>query len=479
MGSPARWHRVVIGMIFAFVPIASSTFGVLADVHASNGVTSLAMSALRPTAGRTDGAQLTIWLNVSGTGQLDSAFLNLTFPSYPNGSTGMPAALSAIGESHPSGCVFQTNLAVSPAYLEWQCGAVPSGASYAWTVTASVNATVQAGFFQGAVADALSQVGPTYLRSTTNLSLYIEGADLGLTLDSSPRASVRPGQLVNVFVNVSNPAIDARLFPTNASLAAAINESTGRNITVRVTVDPRFEVGQGLVRNITELLPGSNVTINLQAIVASDAVPGTTLAVRANLTYDDFNRHPIGPIEVSSAPLTVAGANLISVPNLIVGAGIGLGTVLVAMVTLLYLGQRRLSIDEAFLMHRNGALVRHATRVRGLQRDDDLVARMFMTIQEFVRDSFRTQAALDELSLSGRQAAVVRGQFLILAAVLANGEVVHLYPEMLAAIAAMEGAYGPMLANWDGRSESLGGIEAILDRFVQGGFRTAWRARFT
>ncbi len=478
MASPVRRRAFLLGIVCVLVPLASSTLGVLADVHASTAVPTLQLSALPPNVGRHEGAQLTIWLNVSGSGQLDRAFLNFSFPSYPNGSSGAPAALIATGETHPAGCVFQTNLAVSPAFLEWQCGILPSGASYAWTVTASVNTTIQAGSFQDVVADALSQVGPAYLSDRASTSLYIEGADLGLSLESNPSAIVRPGQLVNLYVNVSNPPIDARLYPDNASLAAAINESTAHNITVSVIADTRLEVGQGLVRNITELLPGSNVTVNIQAIVASDVTLGTTLAVRANLTYEDFNHHPIGPLEVASVPLYVAGANLISVPSLIVGAGIGLGTVLVAMVTLLYLGQRRLSIDEAFLMHRNGALIRHATRVRGLQRDDDLVARMFVTIQEFVRDSFRTQAALDELSLSGRQAAVVRGQFLILAAVLANGEVVHLYPEMLAAITAMEGAYGRVLADWDGRSQSLGGIEAILDRFVQGGFRTAWRARF-
>jgi hypothetical protein len=478
MGPMARWPILFIVFACILGPAVSSAVGG-ADVHASGSVPTLAISAARPWAGRADGSVFTIWLNVSGGGQLDRAFLNLSFPSYPNGSSGPPPAIAATAETHPAGCVFQTNLAVSPAFLEWQCGALPGGASYVWTATASVNATIQPGSFQDAVAHALTQQGSVYLPNTARTSLYIEGADLGITLETSPTASVRPAQLVNFYVNVSNPPVDPRLYPTNASLRAAINESTARNLTVRVTVDPRLEVGQGLVRSVAELPPGSNMTLSLQAVVVSSVAVGSTLGIRANLTYEDFNSHPVGPLAVSSGPLTVAGATLFSVPNLIVGAGIGLGAVLVVMVTLLYLGQRSLSIDEAFLMHRSGALVRHATRVRGLKRDDDLVARMFVTIQEFVRDSFRTEAALDELSLGGRQAAVVRGQFLILAAVLANGEVVHLYPEMLAAVAAMEGAYAPMLAKWDGRSESLGGIEAILDRFVQGGFRTAWRARFT
>src|SRR5439155_798161 len=69
------------------------------------------------------------------------------------------------------------------------------------------------------------------------------------------------------------------------------------------------------------------------------------------------------------------------------------------------LGERNLVIDEVFLVHRSGILIQHLSRGPGLRKDDDLVASMFLAIQEFVRDSFHTKATLDELSFAGRTAA--------------------------------------------------------------------------
>ena len=479
MGRGTISQKIAIGLVCLVAGLNLGSWSASSDLHASTVTTSLAMTADRADIGRNDTVSFDLWLNVSGVGQLDGAAVNLSFRSYPSGTIGSPAAIAATAETHPSACVFRANLGVNGAFLEWQCGALSAGASYAWTVTALVNASIRPGGDQDILLNSLSQMGGTNIPDSAALRLYVEGADLSLSVASTPPANVRPGQLVIFYVNVSNAPIDPRLYPDNASLSEAMNESVAHNITVAVAADPEFNVGPGLSRNFTVLPQGTNVSVIIEAIVESNAPIGSSLDIRANLTYKDFNSRPIGPLVVGGPPLTVTGSSLFSALNLIVGAGIGLGAILATTFILLYLGQRRLAIDEAFLLHRTGALIRHATRLRGVKRDDALVARTFVAIQDFVRDSFSTQAALDEVSFGGRQAAVVRGQFLILAVVLSKGKVVHLYPEMLAAVRAMEGAYAGTFAVWDGRVERLAGIDAMLDRFVHGGFRAAWRARFT
>jgi len=122
-------------------------------------------------------------------------------------------------------------------------------------------------------------------------------------------------------------------------------------------------------------------------------------------------------------------------------------------------------------VHRSGILIQHLSRGPGLRKDDDLVASMFLAIQEFVRDSFHTKATLDELSFAGRKAAVLRGRHLVLAALVSRGSPRYLFPQLKAAERALEKAHGPALVDWDGRVASLDQAGPVLESFLAGGFR--------
>src|SRR5947208_180773 len=119
----------------------------------------------------------------------------------------------------------------------------------------------------------------------------------------------------------------------------------------------------------------------------------------------------------------------------------------------------------------SGILIQHLSRGPGLRKDDDLVASMFLAIQEFVRDSFHTKATLDELSFAGRKAAVLRGRHLVLAALVSRGSPRYLFPQLKAAERALEKAHGPALVDWDGRVASLDQAGPVLESFLAGGFR--------
>src|SRR3989475_7468538 len=102
---------------------------------------------------------------------------------------------------------------------------------------------------------------------------------------------------------------------------------------------------------------------------------------------------PLGP-DVSSVAAVLAFALL---------------AILAAVLAAPILGERSLTIDEVFLVHRSGILIQHLSRGAGVKRDDDLVASMFGAIQEVVPDSFHTVATLDGFAFAGRKAAGLRG----------------------------------------------------------------------
>jgi len=102
---------------------------------------------------------------------------------------------------------------------------------------------------------------------------------------------------------------------------------------------------------------------------------------------------------------------------------------------------------------------------------------MLVAVQDFVRDSFRTEGALDEFRFSGRRAALVRGRDIILAGIISRGDVSYVVPQLRAAIEDVEKAHGDVLANFDGRMARLDRLEPILRDLLDGEYRMsrAWK----
>jgi len=218
--------------------------------------------------------------------------------------------------------------------------------------------------------------------------------------------------------------------------------------------------------------------VNFTGIV--NATIGDPISVNATLLYDDVANRSIGPkftewVDDVQAPPPLR-SDLTSVLAVFSFAVVA---IVAAIVIAPILGERNLTIDEVFLVHRSGVLIQHLRQgsTPDLRKDDDLVASMFVAIQDFVRDSFHTKATLDELSFAGRKAAVLRGRYLILAALVSRGNPRYLFPQMKAVERAMQRAHGAALVDWDGRVTSLDQAGPILQSFLAGGFRRmrGWR----
>lgn len=433
-------------------------------VRASAAAATLWLGTDKETVGLQDALTYTAWVNVSGGGQIQAAFLNLTFAAYP-GPRSPAILLTPASATFPAEC--------APAGADaWTCANLRSGSAYAWTIPASVDANASVGYSQRANASLVTQAGSSSQALDANASVYIAGAVLEMPIEAIPAYAARAGELITFWINVTNTA------NVNASQAAS---ATANRVVLALTLGTWLHLGPGsppLTTTAENLTPQSVLAYSIQAIVEDNATPGTIVGIRALLTYKDFNGHPLD-LETRSAPIYIRAEDVVSPTNLLVGATIGVGAIVATLVVLVYVGQRKLEIDEAFLIHRSGVLIQHVGRGQELSKEDDRMASMFVAIQEFVRDSFRTEALVDEVSFGGRKAAVVRGKHTVLAAVISRGDAEYVVPQMRAAVRAIESRYGKVLRAWDGRAANLGGVDRILERFLRGGFRAAWRPRLT
>ncbi len=439
------------------------------EVARSAPAAAINLTSDREVVGRGDRLNVTVWLNVTGNGQFQRTWVNLTFATAANPSQN-GLVQGPVGWTQPSGCVV---VLASGWYLQWQCVGLRAG-SYVWGVPAYVPANASVGRYQTVTASTASQTGSGVVASSANATVWIAGAVVRIVdVDSVPGDSAHGGGVVQFWINATN---DASVNPSEE----ANGTGTAFNVTVTIRLDPGLRPGSGL-ENLTtrfsNLPPSAVLSVNLETIVAENLSAGTVVGISVTLTYQDFNGHAIGPILAASSPLYVVGTNVLSTPNLIAGAAIGLGAIITSLVVLLYVGQRKIQIDEAFFMTKGGILIRHVSRKPELKKDDDIVASMFVAIQEFVRDSFRREASLDSVAFGRRHAAVVRGELTILAAVISHGDVDYVIPELLAAVRAIEARHWDVLVNWNGNMGQLAGVDEELDRLLRGAFRSPWRVQ--
>jgi hypothetical protein len=129
------------------------------------------------------------------------------------------------------------------------------------------------------------------------------------------------------------------------------------------------------------------------------------------------------------------------------------------------------TIDEIFLVHRSGLLIRHETRRLKPDVDKDVLSAMFLAVQEFVKDSFRGERGdLDEIRFGELRILIVRGKHSILAAVVSGKRPLNIIPQMEAAIADVEKRMGSVLADWSGVVDDVADCDTIMKALIRGDY---------
>lgn len=218
------------------------------------------------------------------------------------------------------------------------------------------------------------------------------------------------------------------------------------NLTV--TVDsPYVEiVGYVLVFNYP-----ANMTEDTVWITVSDGELETTTAVNVLI----------------ESPTTVPdiGALLLSIPPAIL---------IVAFLVLLLFRRGMYALEDLFLITKSGLLIEHAGTTRdyekGDEKDEDILAGMFVAVQEFIRDSFGgdEEEHLKRLDYGDKTVLIYRGDHIILASFLTGALTKPFYRKMRMFVEDVEEHYEGEVEDWSGDIADLPEIEVKLHSLLEG-----------
>ncbi|HEY7244151.1 MAG TPA: phosphate ABC transporter substrate-binding/OmpA family protein [Xanthobacteraceae bacterium] len=125
-------------------------------------------------------------------------------------------------------------------------------------------------------------------------------------------------------------------------------------------------------------------------------------------------------------------------------------------------------VEHVFLIHRHtGLLIAHAASQEATTQDPQLVSSMLSAIQDFVRDSFAEQQALDSLRLGELRVWSEPGPFATFVAVIRGNPPEQLRETFRDALARMHAERPEALEHFNGDSTGFADIEAALTDCVQ------------
>jgi len=130
-------------------------------------------------------------------------------------------------------------------------------------------------------------------------------------------------------------------------------------------------------------------------------------------------------------------------------------------------------MEDVFLLHRSGLLLKHYTRRLRPNMDSDVLSGMLVAVQEFIKDSFRGEGGqLDEIRFGEMRIKVLEGKWTLIASLI-RGRVTAAHSEqMTAALKDLETRYEDLLIDWDGTMDRIPEVDRIMMRLVEGGYRT-------
>ena len=228
--------------------------------------------------------------------------------------------------------------------------------------------------------------------------------------------------------------------------------------------------------------PGSHsmtVTVRVDGQAAVDSL----LLNSVEMQYEDANGNFVGQGSISVSAQVIDGTDNNpngNPPTLFTNLLWILVIILVVVLTALWLFvsrkfyglgiKNKARIDELFLLHRSGELIRHHSRSLRPDVDSDVLSAMLVAVQNFVKESFKFRAGdLEELKFGDQKIVLINGQHVIIAAVVSGPFPQRKVPAMRRALDNIEGRFGLRLEEWSGLTEDLPQIDDILSRVFQNG----------
>lgn len=124
-------------------------------------------------------------------------------------------------------------------------------------------------------------------------------------------------------------------------------------------------------------------------------------------------------------------------------------------------------VEDLFLLHRRGVLIRHYTRRLRRMVDSDILGGMLTVIQEFVKDSFHAEPGhLNEIRFGEVRIQIAAGHSMILALVVRGEQPADLVPRLQEMIGQLEVLRPDPVAEWERTQQLPAAAERLLEAFV-------------
>lgn len=148
--------------------------------------------------------------------------------------------------------------------------------------------------------------------------------------------------------------------------------------------------------------------------------------------------------------------------------------VIIVLLAYLFYYQGINTVEEIYLVYKDGRLIFHKTKPGLQQKDEDIVTSMLTAIQEFVEETFSNGNGDDEevmaikkMELGGKKILIERGKNVYIAIILKGIPGIKLERQMASAIKGIENEYEKPLQKWNGVSSNLDGIYKYLNVFLK------------
>lgn len=130
------------------------------------------------------------------------------------------------------------------------------------------------------------------------------------------------------------------------------------------------------------------------------------------------------------------------------------------------------TLEDVFLLHRSGLLLKHYTRRLRPNMDSDVLSGMLVAVQGFIKDSFRGEAgSLDELRFGELGIRVIEGKWTIIAALVRGHTAEPHTAQIKAALKDLESRYEDLLVEWDGTMDRIPEVDRIMQHLIDGGYQ--------
>ncbi len=289
---------------------------------------------------------------------------------------------------------------------------------------------------------------------------YISNMEMEIIAPSSP---IHPGDIIVLTVYYNNTGDGA------ASIVSfSLNIPYG--IELQSSSAPCDSSGDLCNWNFTNVLPGPHsYTISLEATDISEENIEISYNIRMSVTDPIYGEMPV----VISDDITTDIERIVTIWEKIYWPWSGLLLfILLSIITIILWNKYKPippSIDDAFLIYKDGRLISHKKSVHGLRAelDGDIVSAMLTAVQQFVNDSLDETGTdkMRKLEFGDRELFMERGENIYMAIMFSGTLTKKLDDQITEMIKQIEVEF-PELAVWNGRMKGLEKIDDYLNELI-------------